>query len=148
MTIPVNELKALIAQYRICWRAYPEKDLVDGKVRAVGYRLELYGTHAPQIEHVSPGCDYCRNVWEALNKIGQEIVPAGTSDSQYQIEVFDDSIHYSKERRDRPDVELHIQIIHRSGFGPIDACEDRCLKEMTNKLRTLGSPEGNWKKAV
>ncbi len=143
-----NELKALVGKYRICWSTFPEKSLVDDAIRQIGFRLELYGTHPPEIVHADPGCVHCRDVWKALREVAIWITPREGRDTEYDIEVFDDAIHYSRLRRSRPDVELHILIIHRSGFGPVDACENLCLKEMIAKLKGLGSPEEHWREAV
>jgi hypothetical protein len=42
----------------------------------------------------------------------------------------------------RPDVELVIEVRHRSGyFAPPDACESECVKEMVEDLRGLGIRE-------
>jgi len=143
-----QELKALITKYRICWSTYPEKAFVDGTLRQIGFRLELYGTHPPDVVHADPGCVHCQDVWSALKRVANSITPPNDRDSEYEIETFDDSIHYSKLRKNRPDVEFHIQIIHKSGFGPVDECENRCLNEMTAKLEQLGAPKDHWEKAV
>jgi hypothetical protein len=143
-----KELKALITKYRICWSVFPEKALVDETLRQTGFRLELYGTHPPDVVHADPGCAHCHEVWTALKTVADSITPPKDRDSEYDVETFDDSIHYSRLRRNRPDVELHIEIIHKSGFGPVNECENRCLKEMTAKLQQLGATEDYWKEAV
>jgi hypothetical protein len=143
-----NALKGLITKYRICWSTYPERALVDETLRQIGFRLELYGTHPPDVVHADPGCVHCHEVWTALKTVADSITPPRERDLEYDIETFDDAIHYSKLRKSRPDVELHIQIIHKSGFGPVDECENRCLNEMTTKLERLGAPKDLWEKAV
>ena len=143
-----SELKALIAEYRICWSIYPEKVFVDDATRQIGFRLELFGTHPSEVMHADPGCIHCREVWTALKRVADSITPPRDRDSDYDIETFDDSIHYSKLRKNRPDVELHIQITHKSGFGPPDECESRCLDEMTARLQDLGARRDRWEMAV
>jgi hypothetical protein len=145
---PENEMKALVTKYRVCWSVYPEKAFVDEKLRQIGFRLELYGTHPPDVGHLDPGCVHCREVWAALKRIAAAIIPDGSRDSEYDIETFDDALHYSKQRKNRAEVELHIDIIHKSGFGPVDECENRCLKEMTDKLVQLGARQDHWEMAV
>ena len=55
------------------------------------------------------------------------------------------SLIYSRQRADRPDVRLTIQILHRDHWDqPIDECEERCLKDMEQALRELGACEGAW----
>ncbi len=57
----------------------------------------------------------------------------------YEIRVFDASIHYSSQRRFRPEVILAIKIMHREGFDhPTDSCEVRVLNEMEENLKNLG----------
>jgi hypothetical protein len=35
-----------------------------------------------------------------------------------------------------------IRLVHREGYErPVDACEERCLKEIQARLRELGIPE-------
>jgi hypothetical protein len=39
-----------------------------------------------------------------------------------------------------------VQILHVRGISePIDACEMRCLNEMTSALKRLGACEGRWR---
>ncbi len=58
---------------------------------------------------------------------------------------FDQSLRYSPARRNRPDVILTVRILHREGFDrPVDDCQDRCLKEMEQRLRELGASRKTW----
>ena len=140
----IEQLTTLVAKYRICWEVYPDKIVEGGRVQQDGYRLELYGTHPSGTDHVEPGCSHCVDVWNTLNNIAEWITPTDDRDSEYEIAAYDRGIHYSRSRDARSDVELHIRIIHRSGFGPVDACEDRCLSEMKEKLVSLHAPQGRW----
>lgn len=49
-------------------------------------------------------------------------------------------------RRNRPDFILTIKILHRRGYErPVDECEDRCWKEMEERLLELGAARFTWK---
>jgi len=92
-----------------------------------------------------PGCQHCHNVWIALREIAKWIIPKEPRGTDHDIIPFDQSIHYGTGRKFRPDVSLQIWIRHRSGFDrPVDACELRCLNEMTQRLKELGVREGKW----
>ena len=99
-----------------------------------------------EIKTHTAGCQHCRDVWHALRTIAQWIIPKEHRDSNYEIAPFDQSIRYNEKRMFRPDVSLRIGIRHRSGFDrPVDACEVRCLNEMTQKLKEIGARKGKWK---
>jgi len=80
-----------------------------------------------------------------LKDIADWIVPKEIRDSDYDISPYDQSIRYDAMRKFRPEVLLTIWIQHRSGFDrEVDACEVRCLNEMTQKLREIGARNGKW----
>ena len=138
-------LREVVGHFRVCWEVWPECIFVGHEKRQIGFALELSGTHAPGVEHPSPGCGYCHEVFAALQVIAAHILPREIRDSSYEISPYDQAIHYSHSRRNRPDVTLAIRILHRSGFErPVDACEVRCLAEMKQRLAELGACEGQW----
>jgi len=138
-------LRQLVERFRICWEVWPEYIIVGRGKRQIGFVLELSGTHAPGAEHPSPGCRHCQEVFRALQLIGANILPREIRDSSYEIGPYDQEIHYSHLRQNRPDVTLSIRVHHRSGFErPVDACEVRCLTEMKQQLAVLGACAGQW----
>jgi hypothetical protein len=140
-----SNLKELVQCFRICWEALPDYYYVNKEKRQTGFTLELTGTHEQGVEHPQPGCEHCRKVWRALKAVGDWVIPREERDSDYDIGPFDQSIHYDVGRRFRPDVSLRIWLRHRSGFDrPVDACEVRCLNEMTQRLKELGVRKGKW----
>jgi hypothetical protein len=138
------ELRKLVKRHRICWEVFPEYMYVDQKRLQIGFQLELIGTHEIAVDHPEPGCVKCQDVFGALKVVAGWILPKEERPSEYEIGVFDDSIHYSARRRNRPDVILSIRIMHRNGFAPVDPCEERCLKEMQQKLSELGATQQHW----
>jgi hypothetical protein len=110
------------------------------KIREIGFSLELYGTPEPWAKNVSPGCDHCRRVQSALKEIIEWILPREQRKCTFQIEMEPPSLHYSPVRKNRPDVCVTIQVLHRNNWDqPIDKCEKSCLNEMECALHELGA---------
>lgn len=139
-------LQQLVQQHQVCWEVWPLRhEDPTGGMRAVGYQLELLGTHHDPAHAPAPGCDECEKVYKVLRAIAEWIMPTQERDSVYLVAVFDHAMRLSPRRDFREDVELVISIQHRTGLtDPVDACEIRCLEEMEQKLRALGARKGRW----
>lgn len=152
-------LKEFVERFHVCWEALPDyyyvpvKDPLHPEIkepkkekRQIGFQLQLSGTHEAGVEHPQPGCEHCRKVWRALTAIAEWILPKEIRDTGYDLDSYDQSIRYDPVRNFRPEVLLTIWLRHRSGFDrEVDACEVRCLNEMTERLRQLGARNGKWK---
>jgi hypothetical protein len=139
------KLKELVQRFRICWEVLPDYYYVEKEKRQIGFTLELTGTHEQGVELPLPGCEHCRKVWRALKAVADWIIPREERDSDYDITPFDQSIHYNAGRKFRADVSLRIWIRHRSGFDrEVDACEVRCLGEMTQRLTAIDARKTQW----
>lgn len=142
----LSKIKDLVERFRVCWEVHPEQALIRKEIRKIGFSLELYGTHEPGTDHVCPGCCHCQRVQAALKEIAAWILPRERRASIYEVDVDFQSLTYSRERGDRPDVRVIIQILHRNNWDqPIDGCEERCLKDMEQALDELGACKGAWK---
>lgn len=140
-----QKLKEFVQRFRICWEALPDHYYVKNEKRQIGFTLELTGTHESGVEHPEPGCPHCQHVWQALREIANWILPKEIRESDYEVSVFDQTIQYTKIRKFRPDVSLRIGIRHRSGFDrEVDACEVRCLNEMSERLTEIGAHKAQW----
>lgn len=151
-------LRESVQRFQVCWEAlpdfyyvavkdtlHPEAKQVKKEKRQIGFTLDLTGTHEEGVEHPQPGCEHCRRVWRALKAIADWIVPKEERDTDYDIAPYDQSINYDPVRKFRAEVSLRICIRHRSGFDrEVDACEVRCLNEMTERLKELGARKGKW----
>jgi len=136
----VPTLRELVRRFDVCWKVWPEPAYAGGEKRQIGYELNLAATHESGVEHPEPGCEHCQHVFAALRDIAEWILPPATRDSQYDIGPYDQSIRYSPAHRNRPDITLIIQIVHRRGFEqPVEECQNRCLEEMEQRLRELGA---------
>lgn len=138
-------LRELVERFRVCWEVWPEYHMVGREKRQIGFALELYGTHEDGAEHTESGCPECQRVLAALHVIAGWIVPKEIRPSYYPLEPYREAISCSPARGNRPDITLTVKIIHREGYErPVDACEVRCLKEMKQGLRELGTCERQW----
>jgi hypothetical protein len=145
METELNTLKELVNRHKVCWKVWPEYVYVRSEKRQIGYELELAGTHEPGVKHPEPGCEDCQHVFTALRQIAEYILPREKRPSMYEIGQFNQAITYSRLHANRPDVILSVKVLHRHGYErPVDECEDRCLKEMEDRLRDLGACRLQW----
>ena len=143
---PSTSLLELVSRYHVCWETWPELLLASKRQRQVGFELELSGTldtdqHPGWLRQTE-----CRRIFDALHAIAEFILPPeGRPSSMYEITPYEHALHYSAVRGYRPDVALSVKILHRDGFDqPVDDCEVRCLREMTERLKQLGACERKW----
>lgn len=136
-------LQELVRKHNVFYAVYQERVLKEESMERVGFDLELYGVHDHPQGIINPGCSQCEEVYEDLKQIAEWILPQEKRASVYKIAPFDQALHMPPSRQFRPEVELQIRILHRHDpEEPIDDCERLCLKEMREKLATLGAREG------
>ena len=142
----INQLRDLIRRHKVCYEVWPENLVVNGQIVKVGFDLELDGVHEHMDNRVQPGCPHCQEVYKDLQRVAEWIMPMEERPTTYEIQPFDRAIHYAPWRKLRSEVSLNIKIIHRHGFDqPVDDCEQRCLKEMRQRLAELGVHAGEWR---
>lgn len=141
-----SNTKDLVQRHQVCFESYPIWHVpAGGSAIAIGYELDLIGTHDHPQHPPSPGCDECKLVQRALLAIAKAILPPNDRASHYTIEPYDVALHFSPRRKMRSDVILAIDIMHRDQFDrPADECEMRCLHEMKEKLKELGARSEHW----
>ena len=141
-----NRLRELVKRHKVCWQVWPEYHIDrEGKKIQIGFELNLIGTHDHPKQIIEPGCPECMKIYEDLIRVAHWIIPKEERNILYEIRVFDASIHYSSQRRFRPEVFLTIKIMHREGFDqPTDSCEVQELNEMEENPEKLGAHKGNW----
>src|SRR5262249_39247552 len=131
------------------WRLHARR-LVDSTTSDRTRLRDLVFRHKVVFEIRPPGCQRCVAVWDDLCEIATAVLPPEDRPTGYHVEPFDRSLHYFTKRRpsptrDRPDVELNIEVRHREGFNrEVDPCESRCVQEIIAELRDLGVQEGTW----
>lgn len=138
----VGELKAIIDEHSVHYKTWPHYEIADGKQIMVGFDLELHGTHDHGNTSLSPGCPACVKTVADLRHVAQWIMPKEERPSMYEVVASSQSLSFCKVKR-RWEVILPIRIEHRHNcLGPIDDCEQRCLREMKGKLAEVGVQEG------
>lgn len=152
-----RNLRSLVARHMVVFEARPAYQMVEGHRAAIGYDVELAGTHSEAVLHGEepapwPGCERCIAVFADLEQIANAVLPPSDRPSRYEVGRFRPSLSYDRKRQSprvvRPDVILTIEIRHREGFlEPTDPCEDHCLSDITRALRSLGVQEGTWSSA-
>ena len=141
-----DKLKELVQRHQVCFESYPiwHVPAGGGKI-AVGYELDLIGTHDHPAHPAIAGCIECRPVYLALVTLAQAIMPPNGRASRYVIEPYDVALHFSPRRKMRKDVIVAVDIVHRQQFDrSVDECEIGCLHEMQEKLKALGAKPYQW----
>ncbi len=130
-------IQELARRYQVQWELFPAVTFINHKKQQYGFELELAGT-CQQAEWNPSGA--CRaKIYDALRCIASSVLPHEQRATVFQISPFDRAIHYCEERGSRPDVLLTITLAHAcGGFAPVDECERRCLREITQGLEALG----------
>lgn len=146
----VERLRQIVERHHVCYEVWPERSVADGRKIVIGFELQLCGTNS----HVAtkggqpvPGCKYCCETYEDLRLIAEWILPTEERPSRYEIAAFDRALHIAPHRRkSRSEVVLTVHILHRSDFNrDVDDCENRCLREMRQKLTELGMHQDIWR---
>ena len=134
-------LEELVRTYEIRWRSGPERAVVNGNLRPIGLTLELTATHPDAHVTPTPGRPQCGPVIEALQRVADAVVPRDHRRSFFEVSVLPS--HHVLTRSGSPEMTAMITILHQNGINePIDACQERCLAEMSAKLEELGAPRG------
>jgi putative ABC transport system permease protein len=79
---------------------------------------------------------------EDLRRIAEDVVPTEERPSRTELTPFRPALYDSRVVPGADEVSVTIRLIHREGYDrPVDACEERCLKEIRARLRLLGIRE-------
>jgi len=141
-----EELRGLVERQQVCWEVCPGWYAAPGRPKIqIGYEVDLWGTHDHPAHPASAGCEECRPVRVALERIARCVIPVAHQTTRYDIDPYDASIHMSRRRNGRKDVLVAIDVVLRQGVdAPVDACQATCLKEIETKLKDLGAAHGEW----
>ena len=129
----------LAEKHAVGYEIYPDRLLVRGEVRTVGFEIQLLGTHSHGSTRMTPGCELCAETWRDLRRIAEWILPQKPVDSRFDIQPFDGALHIAPSRGLRPEVALSLMIQHVHAFdAPVDDCEMTCLRKMEQRLQQAG----------
>ena len=140
--VSTEVLRGWIREHRIWWEVLPLTEVHDRRLQQVGFEFHLYGRHPRS--GTGPGCSACLALHDKLRLLVSSGVPADVRACRYDIDPYHAAL-YSGHEPATFDVRLTLRVRHREGyFDPIDPCVIQCCKEIREKLRALGSPEGPW----
>lgn len=138
-TTKSQDVKGLVERFHVCRDVWPEYAFFNHEKRQIGFELDFSGSPQDEEKHPEPGSDKCLEIYKALVRIAEEVLPQANKDATYQIEPYDQSIHYSPKRGNRPEVVLKVRILHREAFErPIDASEFQYLEKLQSQLEECG----------
>jgi len=149
--VSMERLREIARRHQVSYEVWPERSVLEGRSIQIGFELRLCGanTHTSEdgSDHSVPGCAHCFHTYGELRQIAEWILPREERPSRYEIGAFDRALHVAPHsRHSRSEVVVPIHIMHRHDFNrAVDDCEDRCLKEMGEKLVQLGVHEGIWR---
>jgi hypothetical protein len=137
----IEGLRASARRLHAHYDVEPEIVVADGARRKVGFQVRLWGVH-PKGAGVLPGCSRCRELDRELRRIAAFVVPREERPTRLELEPLRPALYDSSVVPGADEIALSIRLVHRQGYDqPVDACEDRCLKEILARLRQLGVPE-------
>lgn len=136
-----EDLRAIARRHHVHFEVSPEIH-VEGSVRTkVGFLVRVWSVH-DRGAHAMPGCDRCRDLLRELERIVQWVIPPEERPTRVQLESTGPALYDSREVPGADEVAINIRLTHRETYAnPIDACEERCLRQIRERLRWLGVPE-------
>ena len=138
-TQPSPDTRELVERFHVCWDVWPEYTFINHEKRQIGFELDLSGTHEGGEQHPEPGCDQCLEIYQALVRIAEDVLPPEDEVTTCQFETYDQGIHYSPRHGNRPEVVLRIRIVHRQAFErPVEAAQVRYLENLQQRLQEWG----------
>lgn len=136
-----NDLTELVRAHRIHFEVEPEI-VVKGPDRLkVGFQVTLWAIHDKGARAL-PGCAKCWDLAADLRQLAEALVPPDDRPSRTELAPFRPALYESRVVPGSDEVSITIRLFHRDGYDrPVDACEERCLKEIRARLLALGVRE-------
>lgn len=136
-----NELLEIARARRVHFDIDPEVVIRGSERVKVGFQVHLWAVH-PKGSRPLPGCPKCWDLVADLRRIAEDVVPPDDRPSRTELDPFRPALYESRVVADTDEVSVTIRLIHRDGYDrPVDACEERCLKEIRARLLALGIRE-------
>ncbi|MGA8182413.1 MAG: hypothetical protein WB819_02090 [Terriglobia bacterium] len=134
-----QDIRDLVERFHVCRDVWPEYTFINHEKRQIGFELDLSGSHEGGEEHPEPGSEKYLEIYQALVRIAEEVLPSADKDATYHLEPYDQGIHYSPQRGNRPEVILRMRILHREAFErPVDAAEFQYMEILQRRLEEWG----------
>ena len=141
-----EELAETIRNRRICYDTEPYYTTKKGRLVQIGYQINLYGTFPLTDKKPSPDDHEFRSVLRDVRKIAEAL--SNTCDPLHMCEsTIEDSsnISYSRDRKMRPDVTVHIPVFDQQDFGhPVTQLIEDTIHLAGKILETAGVGRKHW----
>ena len=136
-----DALAEFIRRHRVHYEVVPDVVAEPDARTTVGFVIRLFAIHDKGARAL-PGCVKCVDLLDGLRCLAQSLLPPEERSTLTTIEPFDPILYDSKEVPGADEVALALRLSHRDHYEqPVDACEERCLKEMRHRLKALGVRE-------
>jgi hypothetical protein len=136
-----SELAEFVRAHHVHFDVRPETAMRGMERVKVGFEVRIWGMHA-RGARVLPGCKKCRDLAADLGRLAEWAIPHEDRPTRILIEPLQPALYDSKDVAGADEIAIAIRLVHRDGYErPIDACEESCLKEIRERLRTLKAQE-------
>ena len=137
-----SDLRELARLLHVHYDVRPEIVLEDGQRRMVGYEVRLWAVHSKGARAL-PGCPKCIDLVAELRRLANWALSWEERPTRADVEPFGRMLYDSRIVPGASEVALSIRLVHRNGWdAPVDACEERCLRQLRARMRELGVREG------
>ena len=134
-------LRELAKRRHVHYDVSPEVAYRGGVRVTVGFDLRIWAVH-DKGAHALPGCPKCLALASELSTLVRAVLPEAGRPTIAQVEPLEPALADSAAVPGADEIEVVVRLIHRNGYDtPVDACEERCLREIRQRLRDLGVPE-------
>jgi hypothetical protein len=142
-----EELSETVRSRKVCYDIEPYYNTTkQGRLVQIGYQLNLYGTFPVTDKKPSPDDPEFSRVLRDVRKIAEALT--NTCDPLHMCEVWiqdSNTITYSRDRKMRPDVTVHIPVFDQQHFGhPVDKHIEENLRLAEKVLNAAGVRKKSW----
>lgn len=136
-----TDLAEIVRRRRVHFEVRPEVTIRDEQRLIVGYEIRIWAIH-PKGAKALPGCVKCGALVEDLHVLARAVVPLELRPTFCAIEPPSAALYDSQLVPGADEICVTVRLVHRDRYDrPVDACEERCLKEIRNSLKALGARE-------
>jgi len=139
---PLARIRAFVKEHDVRWRRLPIGTVSEESeplLVTIGFTVELHAAHVHPQHPPRPGCDECVALYDGLADLVRAAIPKAVIDTLFEVRPFRGELLFAQSRRGRDEVMLAIDVVHKSGVGPIDECERSCLEKLESSLPAFGA---------
>ena len=144
----VEHLRLIARQHQVCYEIWPLWSTLGEKRTQKGFELLLCGVndhviHEGNGSHAVSCCTHCAHTYSELREIAEWILDLKKPPSGFEFYSFDHAPHMAPpHRHHRSEIVVTTAIFYSADHKPGNhGCESECLKEVRERLSTLGIRE-------